>query len=131
MIHRVVLGSIERFIAILLENYSGNLPPWLSPVQVIVLPISDKYYDYGCKVFNELKNKGYRVEMDNRVESLGKKIRQAEIRKIPYMAVTGQREKQTETITIRRKIGEDINNIKLKEFFWILKNVVKNKKVKS
>ncbi|MBL7060983.1 MAG: threonine--tRNA ligase [Actinobacteria bacterium] len=131
MIHRVVLGSIERFIGILLENYSGNLPPWLSPVQVIVLPISDKYYDYGYEVFSELKNKGYRVEMDNRVESLGKKIRQAEIRKIPYMVVTGQREKQTETITIRRKIGEDVNNIKLKEFVWILKNVVKNKKVKS
>ena len=64
MIHRVVLGSIERFIGILLENYSGNLPPWLSPVQVAVLPISDKYYDYGYKVFSELKNKGYRVEMD-------------------------------------------------------------------
>jgi len=131
MIHRVVLGSIERFIGILLENYSGNLPPWLSPVQVIVLPISDKYYDYGYKVFSELKNKGYRVEMDNRVESLGKKIRQAEIMKIPYMVVTGQREKQTETITIRRKIGEDINNIKLKEFIWILKDVVKDKKVKG
>jgi threonyl-tRNA synthetase len=131
MIHRVVLGSIERFIGILLENYSGNLPPWLSPVQVIVLPISDKYYDYGYKVFSELKNKGYRVEMDNRVESLGKKIRQAEIRKIPYMVVTGQREKQTETITIRRKIGEDIKNIKLKEFVWILKDVVENKKIKS
>ena len=105
MLHRVVLGSLERFMGILIEHYSGNLPPWLAPVQAIVLPISEKFYDYGNKILNILNSEGYRAEIDNRVESLGKKIRQAELRKIPYMIVVGELEEQNQTITIRRKIG--------------------------
>jgi threonyl-tRNA synthetase len=129
MIHRVVLGSLERFIGILIEHYSGNLPPWLAPVQVIVLPISEKFYNYAAKAFNILKDKGYRIEMDNRVESLGKKIRQSELRKIPYMIIVGEKEEQTDSITIRKKIGEDIKNINLHAFIEMLDDVVKNKKV--
>ena len=131
MIHRVVLGSLERFIGILIEHYSGNLPPWLAPVQVIVLPISEKFYNYAAKAFNILKDKGYRIEMDNRVESLSKKIRQSELRKIPYMIIVGEKEEQTDSITIRKKIGEDIKNINLNAFIEMLDDVVKNKRVSN
>jgi threonyl-tRNA synthetase len=107
------------------------LPPWLAPVQVIVLPISEKFYNYAAKAFNILKDKGYRIEMDNRVESLSKKIRQSELRKIPYMIIVGEKEEQTDSITIRKKIGEDIKNINLHAFIEMLDDVVKNKKVLS
>ena len=105
MIHRTVLGSIERFTGILLEHYSGNLPPWLAPQQVIILPISEKFYGYGERIYNSLKNEGFRVGIDHRVESLNKKIRQAEMKKIPYMIIIGRDEEKTGTITIRKKIG--------------------------
>ena len=128
MIHRVVLGSLERFIGILLEHYSGNLPLWLAPAQMIVCPISDKFSDYSNEIFCRLKNKGYRVEIDNRVESLSKKIKQAEIIKIPYMIIIGQKEEETGTITVRRKAGEDIKEIKLADFISMAKDIIKNKK---
>ncbi len=128
MIHRTVLGSIERFLGILIEHYSGNLPPWLAPQQMVVLPISEKFYDYGSEVYSQLEKKGFRVEIDNRVESLNKKIRQAEIRKIPYMIIVGKNEKDTGTITVRKKIGGDIKEIKLSNFISELKDVIENKK---
>ncbi|MCL5074021.1 MAG: threonine--tRNA ligase [Actinobacteria bacterium] len=131
MLHRVVLGSLERFMGILIEHYSGNLPPWLAPVQAIVLPISEKFYDYSNKILNILNSKGYRVEIDNRVESLGKKIRQAELRKIPYMIVIGELEEQKQTITIRRKIGQEMKDIKVEEFISLIADVVENKKITS
>ncbi len=127
MLHRVVLGSIERFIGILIENYSGNLPPWLSPVQAVVMPISDKFNQYGHSVFQRLKKGGYRVEFDDRVESLSKKIRQAELRKIPYMVIVGQKEAQEKTITIRKKNGGDIKDIKFEDFEGILQDVIKRR----
>ncbi len=127
MIHRTVLGSIERFIGILIEHYSGNLPPWLAPVQVIILPISEKFYDYGKIVYEDLKKENIRVEIDNRVESLSKKIRQAEINKIPYMIILGKNEEATGTITIRKKIGGDIREIKTPDFIKDFKSVVENK----
>lgn len=128
MLHRVVLGSIERFIGILIEHYSGNLPPWLAPTQAIVLPISEKFSDYSRKVFNVLRDNNFRVEFDNRVESLNKKIREAELKKIPYMIVIGRREEETKTITVRKKIGEDIREIEVEKFVSVLKNTVENKK---
>lgn len=131
MLHRVVLGSLERFMGILIEHYSGNLPPWLAPVQAIVLPISERFYDYGNKILNILNSEGYRVEIDNRVESLGKKIRQAELRKIPYMIVVGELEEQNQTITIRRKIGLEMKDIKVEEFISLIADVVDNKKITS
>ncbi|MBU4293944.1 MAG: threonine--tRNA ligase [Actinobacteria bacterium] len=131
MLHRVVLGSLERFMGILIEHYSGNLPPWLAPVQAIVLPISEKFLDYGNKILNILNSEGYRAEIDNRVESLGKKIRQAELRKIPYMIVVGELEEQNQTITIRRKIGKEMKDIKVEEFISLIADVVDNKKITS
>ncbi len=131
MLHRVVLGSLERFIGILIENYSGNLPPWLAPVQAIVLPISEKFHDYAAKINENLKLQGFRTEIDNRVESLGKKIRQAELQKIPYMLIVGEQEEKTETVTVRKKTGGDIKNISLEEFIKIIDNAVKNRTIVS
>ncbi|MEA2016371.1 MAG: threonine--tRNA ligase [Actinomycetota bacterium] len=130
MIHRTVMGSIERFLGIILEHYSGNLPLWLAPRQIIILPISEKYYEYAKKVYDYLKNGGFRIGMDNRVESLSKKIRQAEVKKIPYMIVVGENEEKTGTITIRKKTGGDIREIKLKDFEKELRRVVDNKEIK-
>lgn len=129
MLHRVVLGSLERFMGILIENYSGNLPPWLAPLQAMVLPISDKFYDYSNRICNALKTSGYRVEIDNRIESLGKKIRQAELQKIPYMLVIGELEEQNGTVSIRKKTGGDLKNISLDEFIKLLKEAIDSKAV--
>ena len=129
MIHRVVLGSLERFIGILIEHYNGNLPLWLAPEQIVILPISDKFYDYGKKIFDELKGKGYRVEIDNRVESLSKKIKQAELKKIPYMIVVGKKEEENKTITVRKKIGKDIRETNLSDFMSMVSDIIENKKI--
>ncbi len=136
MIHRVVLGSLERFIGILIEHYSGNLPPWLAPVQVIVLPISDKYYQYSLQIYNQLVQKKFRTEIDNRIESLNKKIREAELQKIPYMVIIGEKEVANNTISVRKKLSyqikekdnQDIKDIKVSDFIKILEDTVENKK---
>ncbi|MHB1348073.1 MAG: threonine--tRNA ligase, partial [Candidatus Humimicrobiaceae bacterium] len=128
MLHRVVLGSVERFIGILIENYSGNLPLWIAPVQIAILPISDKFQQYAEEVYNLLQKEGYRVEFDNRVESLNKKIRQAEINKIPLMVVIGEKEVQSNTVTIRKKTGGDLKNISIREFMEILRENIESKK---
>ena len=128
MLHRVVLGSVERFIGMLIENYSGNLPLWIAPVQIAILPISDKFQQYAEEVYNLLQKEGYRVEFDNRVESLNKKIRQAEINKVPLMVVIGEQEVQSNTVTIRKKTGGDLKNISIREFMEILRENIESKK---
>lgn len=128
MLHRVILGSVERFIGILIENFSGNLPLWIAPVQVAILPISDKFQQYAREVYNLLWKEGYRVELDSRVESLNKKIRQAEINKIPLMVVIGEKEVQSNTVTIRKKTGGDIKNISIEEFLNILRENIEGMK---
>ncbi|MGM0365431.1 MAG: threonine--tRNA ligase [Actinomycetota bacterium] len=129
MLHRVVLGSVERFIGILTEHYSGNFPLWLAPVQMMVLPISEKFEEYSLKVYNRLKDQGFRAEIDNRVESLGKKIRQAELEKIPCMIVIGKNEQETETVTLRTKTGKDIREIAMDQFIGMAREAVSRKKV--
>ncbi len=129
MIHRVVLGSIERFIGIITEHYSGNFPVWLAPVQAIVLPISEKFKTYAESIYSSLKKEGFRIEIDNRVESLSKKIRLSELRKIPYMIVIGKNEQNTGTITIRKKTGGDMKEIKLENFIADIKKEIKEKKL--
>ncbi len=130
MIHRTVLGSIERFMGILLENYSGSLPPWLSPEQIIILPISEKYDRYSLRVYKELQETGYRVIIDRRVESLNKKIRQAELSKIPYMVIIGEKEEKSGTITVRKKTGGEIREVKIPDFLKAFKDIVDNRKIK-
>lgn len=100
MLHRAIIGSSERFMMILIEQLNGNLPVWLSPVQVVVLPISEKQNEYAKGIFQELKNSSMRVELDNSSESLGKRIRNAKMQKIPYLVVVGDKEKESNTITV-------------------------------
>jgi threonyl-tRNA synthetase len=105
MIHRAMLGSYERFIGIMIEHYGGELPLWLAPVQAIVLPVSDRFADYAASVRDSLRGEQIRVELDDRNESIGRKIRDAELRKIPYMLVVGEREVQEGAVSVRTRLG--------------------------
>ena len=107
MIHRVVFGSIERFIGLLIEHFAGAFPTWLAPVQVKVLPISDKYMDYAQNVLNKLTEAGIRAEVDTRAEKIGYKIREAQTAKIPYMLVVGQKEEEENTVSVRSRAAGD------------------------
>lgn len=108
MIHRAISGSIERFMAILLEHYAGTLPLWLSPTQVAVLPISDDQMEYAQTVAGQLKEAGVRVEIDGRSESIGKKIREAETMKVPVMLIVGKKEAEAKTVAVRTRTDGDI-----------------------
>jgi threonyl-tRNA synthetase len=116
MIHRALLGSFERFIGIMLEHYGGELPLWLAPVQAIVLPVSDRFSAYGADVLEQLRGEGLRVELDERSESVGRKIREAELRKIPYMLVVGEREQSGETVSVREHKGGEEPDVAVAEF---------------
>ena len=106
MIHRVIFGSIERFIGILIEHYAGKFPMWLAPVQVKLLPVSEKYFAYGQQVCEQLKANGLRVEMDKRNEKLGYKIREARMDKVPYMLILGEKEQANGTVSVRMRDAE-------------------------
>ena len=116
MIHRVAFGSIERFIGILIEHYAGKFPVWLSPVQVKILPVSEKFADYAEKVSDELKAAGVRVETDDRSEKLGYKIRSAQMEKVPYMLIVGEKEVEGECVSVRRRDEGDIGSMSVDEF---------------
>ncbi len=107
MIHRVAFGSIERFIGILIEHFAGAFPTWLAPVQVKILPISDKYTEYGKSVMDKLAEAGIRAELDTRSEKIGYKIREAQTQKIPYMLVVGQKEEEENTVSVRSRFAGD------------------------
>jgi threonyl-tRNA synthetase len=111
MIHRVVFGAVERFIGILLEHTAGVLPIWLAPVQAVVLPISDKHGKYAHEILKELKDAGVRVEIDERSESVGRKIRDAEIQKIPYMLIVGDKEIEAKKVSVRKYGEGDIGQL--------------------
>ncbi len=116
MIHRVAFGSIERFIGILIEHYAGKFPTWLAPVQVKILPVSDKFADYARKVTEELKEAGIRVELDGRSEKLGYKIREAQMQKVPYMVIVGEKEVAENVVSVRKRDEGDIGSMELKAF---------------
>ena len=116
MIHRVAFGSIERFIGILIEHYAGKFPVWLSPVQVKILPVSEKFADYAEKVSDALKEAGVRVETDDRSEKLGYKIRSAQMEKVPYMLIVGEKEVEGECVSVRRRDEGDIGSMSVGEF---------------
>ncbi|WP_299902947.1 threonine--tRNA ligase [uncultured Aquimarina sp.] len=120
MIHRAPFGSMERFIAILLEHTAGNFPLWLMPEQVIVLSISEKYEKYAEKVLNLLENNEIRALADHRNETMGKKIREAEMKKIPYIVIVGEQEEKNNTISVRKHGGEDIGAISIEKFTEII-----------
>ena len=127
MIHRAIYGSFERFVGILTEHFAGNFPLWIAPVQVSVLSITDASKDYAESIYNELKNNGLRVFFDARNEKIGYKIRESENKKIPYMIVLGDKEKENNNISVRQHKKGDIGKFELKEFIQKLKLEVSNK----
>ena len=128
MIHRAPFGSMERFIAILLEHTAGNFPLWLMPEQVIILCISEKYEKYAKKVLNLLENNEIRAQIDNRNETIGKKIREAEVKKIPYMLIVGEEEENSNTVAVRKHAQENKGNntLKVEEFVELIQREIKN-----
>jgi len=128
MLHRVILGSIERFIGTLLEHYAGILPLWLSPDQTRVIPVTDKTCEYAENVHNILKDHGIRSSIELRSEKVGYKIRQAELEKIPYMLIVGDKEEENNTISVRSKQEGDIGQLKIEDFIQRIKLQVDNKK---
>lgn len=124
MIHRAPFGSMERFVAILLEHTGGNFPLWLMPEQAIILSVSEKYEKYAEKVLNLLENSEIRALADNRNETVGKKIREAEMKKYPYIIIVGEQEANDNTISVRQHGGEDLGTISVNSFSEIIKNKV-------
>jgi len=122
MLHRTVFGSLERFLGILIEHYAGAFPFWLAPVQVKILPVRGEYVDYASEVFDKLKAQGFRVELDQREEKLGKKIRDAQMEKVPYMLVIGSKEAEEKTVAVRERQAGDMGSMTLEELVKLLKD---------
>ena len=129
MIHRVVLGSIERFIGVITEHFAGAFPAWLSPVQVKALTVTDRADAYAAEVAKALDGQGFRVETDVRNEKIGKKIREATLEKIPYMLVVGDRDVENKTVSVRTRGGEDLGAMSLEAFAALLKEKVDTKAI--
>ncbi|MDQ7054997.1 MAG: threonine--tRNA ligase [Persephonella sp.] len=127
MIHRAIFGSIERFIGVLIEHYAGLLPLWLSPVQAVVIPISDVHIPYAREVKDKLEEEGLRVEIDERNERMNKKIRDAELQKVPYMLIVGDREMENKTVSLRTKKKGNMGSLTIEEFVKRAKEIIKNK----
>jgi len=126
LIHRALLGSLERFIGILVEHYEGRFPLWLSPVQAVVLPVSDKSIEYARKVFEELKAQGFRAELDDSAETVSYKIRQAQLQKVPFALTVGEKEEKSCTIAVRDRAGKVRMNVRIEDFISEL-----NKKIEA
>ncbi len=116
MLHAAIMGSIERFLGILIEHLEGNFPVWLSPIQVIVIPVSDKSLNYAKSIYKELIEKDFRIELDDKNETVSKKIKRAQEQKVPYMLIVGEKEEQEKTVSVRTRQGNQINNIRINEF---------------
>ncbi len=127
MIHRVVFGSIERFIGIIIEHFAGKFPTWLAPVQVKVLPVSEKSHDYAASVYEKLKASGIRAEIDNRDEKIGYKIREAQLKKIPYMLILGENESSTGCVSVRSRDNGDLGSNNLDDFIKDIKAEIESK----
>ena len=128
MIHRVAFGSVERFIGILIEHYAGKFPTWLAPVQVKVLPISEKNAEYAKKVHSAMREAGIRAELDERNEKIGYKIREAQLEKVPYMVIVGAKEEEDGTVSVRRRDTVDNESMNTEEFIKLVAAEIKEKK---
>ena len=126
MIHAAIMGSIERFLSVIIEHFAGKFPVWLSPVQVAILPVSEKFADYGKKVFDELSRADIRAELADANESLGKRIREAEMMKVPYVLVVGEKEEGGNTVNVRGRMGEE-KEMPIEEFLKKLGTEIKEK----
>ena len=127
MIHRALLGSIERFFGVLIEHYAGKFPLWLAPVQVKVLPITDEFNGYGSKVVEELKKNDIRAVLDDRSEKIGAKIRDAELHKVPYMLIVGAREAAAETVAVRKHGAGDQGSKTIGQTVSLLQEEIESK----
>ena len=116
MIHRAPFGSLERFVAVLIEHCAGNFPLWLAPDQIAVLPISERFNDYAARVFDQLKGEDIRGILDDRDEKIGRKIRDAETKKVPFMLIVGEREAAEELVSVRKHGQGDQGSVSLDEF---------------
>lgn len=124
MIHRAPFGSMERFVAVLLEHCAGDFPLWLAPDQAIVLPISDKYQEYAEKVYATLKNSEVRVLLDDRSEKIGRKIRDAELKKIPFMLIVGEKEEGEGLVSVRKRGTGDLGSMPINDFIKLVNDQV-------
>jgi len=124
MVHRVVYGSIERFIGILIENYAGAFPVWFTPVQIKILPITDKHAEYAQKLYDKFFDLGFRAEIDDRSEKTGKKIRDAQVKKIPYMIVIGDKEMETGILPIRKYGSKESVDMSVDDFISYVQNKI-------
>ncbi len=127
MVHRTVLGSMERFLASLIEHYGGAFPVWLAPIQVMVIPVADRHLDYAHKLEAELKSERVRVKVDTRSERLNLKIRQAQLDKVPYMLIVGDNEVTDSTVSIRLRSGEQLASQSLDNFKDTIRTIILNK----
>ncbi len=127
VIHRAPFGSLERFIGVLIEHFAGEFPLWLAPVQAVVIPVSQNFSDYGKEVYQAIKDAGIRVELDNRNEKIGYKIREAETQKIKYMIIVGEKEREAGNISVRKHKEGDQGALSLSEFINNIKETIKNK----
>ena len=127
MIHAAIMGSIERFMSVMIEHYAGAFPVWLSPVQVMILPITDKQNKYAQKIYEALAAKDLRVELDDRSESVGRKIRDAQMQKVPYMIIVGEKEVKAKKIAIRTRNQTDLGTMKLEKFIADLQQEIASK----
>ncbi len=127
MIHAAIMGSIERFLSVLIEHYAGAFPVWLSPVQVAILPISDNQNEWAEKVYEELKSEGIRVEINKNNETLGKKIREAELQKTPYILIVGEKEVKAKSVAVRKRGQGDVGQMKIEKFLDKIKEEIKKR----
>lgn len=129
MLHRALLGSVERFMGILIEHFAGKFPLWLSPVQVEVIPVSDKFKDFAESIADKLHAAGLRVHLDGRAEKVGYKIREAQVKKINYMLVIGEKEETSGKLSVRKRNGEEVQDVDVDEFIASLQEEIKNKTI--
>jgi threonyl-tRNA synthetase len=129
MLHRAILGSLERFIGILIEHFAGNFPLWLAPTQVVIIPVSEKFHSYASNIYNQLKDASLEVEFDERSEKVGYKIREWEIKKVPYMLVIGEKEQSNNNISVRVHKKGDIGSMSVNEFIELLTNKIQTKSI--
>ena len=129
MVHRTILGSMERFMGILIEHFAGKFPAWIAPVQATVLPISEKFNDYAHEIKKSMEEKGFRVETDDRAEKIGFKIREAQLMKIPYMLVVGEKEVEEELVSVRKRDEGDLGQMSMEAFVDRLAEEVSNKTI--
>ena len=129
--HNSTFGSLERFVALLIEHCGGNFPLWLTPEQIVILPVSEKYNENAQNILNLLNNYDIRGFVDDRNEKVGKKIRDNEVKKIPFMLIVGEKEVENNTVSVRKHGGEDLGSMSIENFAGLVKKEIENELNKS